>query len=80
MQGQYFCPQTSVNAALHLPRPTMSLIYIDDQDFTKVTYKGSWVRGGIAAEYDSTIASSTVVGDSFTVSFQGEGVGEHALE
>ena len=58
----------------------MTQTNIDDQDFTKVTYKGSWVRGGIAAEYDSTVSSSTVVGDSFTVSFQGEGVGEQTLE
>ena len=58
----------------------MSQTNIDDQDFTKVMYKGSWVRGGIAAEYDGTVSSSTVVGDSFTVSFQGECAGEQILE
>ena len=58
----------------------MSLIYIDDQDFTKVTYDGSWVRGGTGAEYDGTDSGSTVVGDSFTVSFQGESVGDQAPE
>ena len=57
----------------------MSLIYIDDQDFTNVTYKGSWIRGGTFGEYNNTVSSSTVVGDSFTVSFQGESVGDQAL-
>ena len=38
----------------------MSLIYIDDQDFTKVTYDGSWVRGGTGAEYNGTDSGSTI--------------------
>lgn len=45
--------------------------YIDDQDLSKVVYNGSWVRGGTANEYDGTVASSTRVGDSFTVTFKG---------
>ncbi|EDR13038.1 uncharacterized protein LACBIDRAFT_322448 [Laccaria bicolor S238N-H82] len=52
----------------------MSQTYIDDQDPTRVTYKGSWTRGGTAAEYNNTVSSSTVVGDSFTVSFQGNSI------
>ncbi|KIJ95432.1 hypothetical protein K443DRAFT_683048 [Laccaria amethystina LaAM-08-1] len=52
----------------------MSQTYIDDKDYTKVTYKGSWAPGGVAAEYNSTVSSSTAVGDSFTVSFQGDSI------
>lgn len=48
-------------------------VYIDDQDFSKVTYNGTWLRGGSpAVELKGTVSSSTNVGDSFTVSFKGE--------
>ena len=74
--GIVFLPTSlSGHAALHLPRPTMSQSYIDDQDFTRVTYTGAWMLGGVPAEYESTDSGSTVVGSFFTVSFQGEWAG-----
>lgn len=45
---------------------------IDDQDLSKVVYNGTWVKGGSVNEYDETVASSTTVGDSFTVTFKGK--------
>ncbi|KIM38526.1 hypothetical protein M413DRAFT_12732 [Hebeloma cylindrosporum] len=44
---------------------------IDDQDLSHVKYVGNWVRGGSSGEYKGTVASSTRVNDSFTVSFKG---------
>jgi hypothetical protein len=44
---------------------------IDDQDLSKVVYNGTWVKGGSVNEYAGTVASSTNVGDSFTVTFKG---------
>lgn len=44
---------------------------IDDQDLPLVKYNGTWIRGGSSNEFDGTVASSTHVGDSFTVSFFG---------
>ncbi|CAA7270493.1 unnamed protein product [Cyclocybe aegerita] len=52
----------------------MSHILIDDQDLSRVTYNGTWIRGGSALEHESTVASSTVVGDSFTVDFNGTSI------
>lgn len=49
----------------------MSTTYIDDQDLSKVVYNGTWVEGGTPHEYNNTVSSSTNVGDSFTVTFQG---------
>ncbi|KAF5367292.1 hypothetical protein D9615_010455 [Tricholomella constricta] len=48
--------------------------YIDDQDLSKVNYTGTWIRGGSNAEYKETVASSTVVGDYFTVTFRGTNI------
>jgi len=48
---------------------------IDDQDLSKVVYNGTWVKGGSVYEYDNTVASSTTVGDSFTVTFKGTSIG-----
>ncbi|GLB40881.1 hypothetical protein LshimejAT787_0900960 [Lyophyllum shimeji] len=48
--------------------------YIDDQDFSKVNYTGTWIRGGSTKEYDETVASSTNVGDYLTVSFRGTNI------
>lgn len=45
---------------------------IDDQDLSKVVYNGTWVKGGSVNEYAGTVASSTKVGDSFTVTFKGK--------
>lgn len=55
-------------------RTTMSQsqLKIDDQDLSLVKYNGTWIRGGSPNEYDGTVASSTHVGDSFTVSFTGK--------
>ena len=49
----------------------MSQTIIDDQDLSRVKYSGAWIVGGIPREHDGTVASSTVVGDSFTVQFSG---------
>ena len=50
---------------------SMSQTKIDDQDLSHVKYNGTWIRGGSPSEFDGTVASSTRVGDSFTVSFTG---------
>ncbi|KAF9531469.1 hypothetical protein CPB83DRAFT_904577 [Crepidotus variabilis] len=47
---------------------------IDDQDLSRINYKGEWVRGGNSRELDGTVASSTRVGDSFVVSFYGNAI------
>ncbi|KAJ7628327.1 hypothetical protein FB45DRAFT_1003995 [Roridomyces roridus] len=52
----------------------MSFTLIDDQD-SSVSYKGTWVVGGTAHEYKSTVASSVTVGDTFTVPFTGTSIG-----
>ncbi|KAF8876563.1 hypothetical protein BD779DRAFT_159632 [Infundibulicybe gibba] len=52
----------------------MSTTYIDDQDLTKVTYNGTWAKGGTSHEYGGTVASSTHAGDSFAVSFKGTSI------
>lgn len=49
----------------------MSFNFIDDQDHTRVKYHGSWIQGGGPSEHQGTVASSTVEGDYFTVSFYG---------
>ena len=50
----------------------MSQTIIDDQDLSRVKYSSNtWVRGGSPHEHHETVASSTVVGDSFTVNFSG---------
>jgi len=58
------CRTSSVSIA-------MSQGIIDDQDKSRVKYSGNWILGGGSLEYDETVASSTVVGDSFTVTFSG---------
>lgn len=50
----------------------MSETIIDDQDLAHVHYNGTWIRGGSTIEHDETVASSTVVGDSFIVDFFGK--------
>ncbi|KAF8876573.1 hypothetical protein BD779DRAFT_1560127 [Infundibulicybe gibba] len=52
----------------------MSTTYIDDQDLTKVTYNGTWAQGGSPGDYKETVASSTHVGDSFTIDFKGTSI------
>ncbi|KAG6901275.1 hypothetical protein C0995_014327 [Termitomyces sp. Mi166 len=52
----------------------VSTYIIDDQDPTKVTYNGTWIKGGSPVEYNATVASSTNVGDYFTVSFKGTNI------
>ncbi|KAG6836727.1 hypothetical protein H0H93_004390 [Arthromyces matolae] len=52
----------------------MATYFIDDQDLSKVTYNGTWIRGGSSYEYNETVASSTEVGDFFTVSFRGTNI------
>ncbi|KAF8800069.1 hypothetical protein BYT27DRAFT_7227583 [Phlegmacium glaucopus] len=52
----------------------MSQTIIDDQDLTHVKYNGTWLRGGSSHEHDETVASSTQVNDSFTVSFTGNSI------
>ncbi|PPQ84148.1 hypothetical protein CVT24_002210 [Panaeolus cyanescens] len=49
----------------------MSHNFIDDQDLTRVKYTGRWIRGGGPSEHHGTVASSTIEGDYFTVSFYG---------
>ncbi|KAF8066567.1 hypothetical protein FPV67DRAFT_1449744 [Lyophyllum atratum] len=34
--------------------------YIDDQDFSKVNYTGTWIRGGSTQEYNETVARTTI--------------------
>jgi len=53
----------------------MSQTKIDDQDLSRVKYNGTWIRGGSPSEFDGTVASSTRVSDSFTVSFTGNLIG-----
>ncbi|KAF8992157.1 hypothetical protein BDQ17DRAFT_1413467 [Cyathus striatus] len=55
-----------------MSQPTQTII--DDQDKSKVTYNGNWIKGGSSAEYAGTVASSTRVGDSFIVSFSGTAI------
>ncbi|KDR79448.1 hypothetical protein GALMADRAFT_277838 [Galerina marginata CBS 339.88] len=55
----------------------MSTSIIDDQDHSRVQYTGNWVRGGTSHEHAGTVASSTTVGDSFTVAFNGTSVSVH---
>ena len=45
---------------------------IDDHDLSKVVYNGTWTTGGSSNEYDGTVASSIIVGNSFTVTFKGK--------
>ncbi|PPQ78459.1 hypothetical protein CVT25_011854 [Psilocybe cyanescens] len=52
----------------------MSETIIDDQDLAHVHYNGTWIRGGSTIEHDETVASSTVVGDSFIVDFFGNAI------
>lgn len=39
-----------------------------------MVYNGTWVEGGTPHEYNNTVSSSTNVGDSFTVTFQGASI------
>ncbi|KAF8960751.1 hypothetical protein BDZ97DRAFT_1921837 [Flammula alnicola] len=52
----------------------MSKTIIDDQDLSRVKYTGTWARGGSSHEHDGTVASSTNVGDSFSVTFSGSSI------
>ncbi|KAG6910352.1 hypothetical protein DXG01_011421 [Tephrocybe rancida] len=53
----------------------MGTSIIDDQDLSKVTYNGTrWIVGGSPEENNETVASSTNVGDFFTVSFRGTNI------
>ncbi|KAF8147993.1 hypothetical protein B0H34DRAFT_737897 [Crassisporium funariophilum] len=52
----------------------MSHTIIDDQDLSRVTYEGNWIRGGSPQEHDATVASSTRVNDYFTVRFTGNSI------
>ncbi|KAJ3507336.1 hypothetical protein NLJ89_g6366 [Agrocybe chaxingu] len=44
------------------------------QDCQSVRNCRTWIRGGSASEHEGTVASSTVVGDSFTVNFTGTSI------
>ncbi|RDB16586.1 hypothetical protein Hypma_002823 [Hypsizygus marmoreus] len=48
--------------------------FIDDQDLSKVVYTGTWIKGGSPSEHAETVASSTNVGDYFTVTFRGTAI------
>ncbi|KAH9476317.1 hypothetical protein JR316_0011892 [Psilocybe cubensis] len=52
----------------------MTETIIDDQDLSHVHYNGTWIKGGSTIEHDETVASSTVVGDSFSVDFFGTSI------